>query len=92
MWRRQKDGKCVGRVKVSEYGEDGKCVGIRCAIAQGGRCGVRTQGTTIIRAREKPMVRWQRGEGVGHGTSLPGTAWTWHCDIRGAHGDHCEVR
>ena len=28
-----------------------------------------------------------------HGTSLPGTAWTWHCDIRGAHGDnygaHC---
>ena len=29
----------------------------------------------------------------GHGTSLPGTAWTWHCDIRGAHGDnfgaHC---
>lgn len=23
---------------------------------------------------------WQRAEGVGHGTSLPGTAWTWHCD------------
>ena len=34
---------------------------------------------------------WQRGEGVGHGTSLPGTAWRWHCDIRGAHGDNCEV-
>ena len=29
----------------------------------------------------------------GHGTSLSGTAWTWHCNIRGAHGDnfgaHC---
>ena len=39
-------------------------------------------------------VWWQRGEGVGHGTSLPGTAWTWtwHCDIRGAHGDNCEVQ
>ena len=24
----------------------------------------------------------------GLGTSLPGTAWTWHCDIRGAHGDN----
>ena len=22
----------------------------------------------------------------GHGTSLPGTAWTWHCDIRGHMG------
>ena len=28
----------------------------------------------------------------GHATSLPGTAWTWHCDIRGAHGDNCEVQ
>ena len=28
----------------------------------------------------------------GHGTSLPGSAWTWHCDIRGAHGDNCEVQ
>ena len=44
-----------------------------------------------------------RDEGVGacgtkvwgvqlHGTSLPGTAWTWHCDIRGAHGDNCEAQ
>ena len=24
----------------------------------------------------------------GHGTSLPGTTWTWHCDIRGAQGDN----
>ena len=30
-------------------------------------------------------VRW-------HATSLPGTAWTWHCDIRGEHGDNCEVQ
>ena len=28
----------------------------------------------------------------GLGTSLPGTAWTWHCDIRGAHGDNFEVQ
>ena len=28
----------------------------------------------------------------GHGTSLRGTACTWHCDIRGAHGDNCEVQ
>ena len=35
---------------------------------------------------------WQRGEGVGHGTSLPGTAWTWHCDNWGAHGDNYEVQ
>lgn len=27
-----------------------------------------------------------------HGKSLPGTAWTWHCDIRGAHGDICKVQ
>ena len=35
---------------------------------------------------------WQRGEGVGHGTSLPGSAWTWHCDTWGAHGDNCEAQ
>ena len=34
-----------------------------------------------------PKVRGQRGEGVGHGTSLPGTAWTWHCDT----GVHMEI-
>ena len=28
----------------------------------------------------------------GHGISLPGTEWTWHCDIRGAHWDNCEVQ
>ena len=28
----------------------------------------------------------------GHGTSLPGTAWTWHCDTWGAHGDNYEVQ
>ena len=33
---------------------------------------------------------WQRAEGVGHATSLPGTAWTWHCDTWGEHGDNCE--
>ena len=29
-----------------------------------------------------------RGEGVGDGTSLPGTAWTWHCDTKGGQGDN----
>ena len=28
----------------------------------------------------------------GHGTSLPDTAWTWHCNDWGAHGDNCEVQ
>ena len=46
--------------------------------SQGGSCGVRTQGTTIIRAREKPMVRWCRGMAHhcqspnGHGIATPG--------------------
>ena len=34
---------------------------MRCAIAQGGRCGVRTQGTTRVRARDAPTrgtVTW----------------------------------
>ena len=57
-----------------------------------GAVGLGHRGKTRVRAREEPMVRWQRGEGVGHGTSLPDTAWTWHCDIRGAHGDNYEVQ
>ena len=35
--------------------------GVRCGIAQGGSCGVRTHGTTRVREREEPMVRWRRG-------------------------------
>ena len=27
-----------------------------------------------------------------YGASQPGTAWTWHCDIRGEHGDNCEAQ
>ena len=27
-----------------------------------------------------------------YGASLPGTAWTWHSDIRGEHGDNCEAQ
>ena len=30
-------------------------------MAQGGRCGIRIQGTTIIREREETIVRWCRG-------------------------------
>ena len=92
--------------------------GVRCGIAQGGSCGVRTQGKTIIREREAPTrgtvtAQRHRAQSQGsvsghdksscagrddgavvqeHGTSLPGTTWTWHCDIRDEHGDNCEVQ
>ena len=73
------DGWCGNnKGMASAWGEDGKWVGVRCAIAQGGRCGVRTQGTTIIREREEPMVRWCRGMAHHcqaphrHGTATPG--------------------
>ena len=52
--------------------------GVRCGIAKGGSCGVRTQGTTRFRTREKPMVRWRRGMAHHcpaphrHGTATPG--------------------
>ena len=52
--------------------------GVKCGIAQGGSCGVRTQGTTRVRAREKPMVRWCRGMAHpcktphGHGIATSG--------------------
>ena len=46
----------------------------------------------VKNSRKGKPGAWQRGEGVGHATSLPGTAWTWHCDIRGAHGDNCEAQ
>ena len=52
--------------------------GVKCGIAQGGSCGVRTQGTTIIREREEPMVRWCRVMAQhcqaphGHGTATSG--------------------
>ena len=45
----------------SEWGEDGEYVGIRCAMAQGGSCGVRTQGMTRFCARDAPTrgtVTW----------------------------------
>ena len=54
----------------SESGEDGECVGIRCAIDQDGRCGVRTQGhdnNSRAGGVDGAVVQ-------GHGTSLPGTA------------------
>ena len=43
--------------------------GVKCGIAQGGRCGVRTQGTARVRAREEPMVRWCGGAGAWHITA-----------------------
>ena len=52
--------------------------GVRCGIAKGGSCGVRTQGTTIIREREEQMVRWCSGMAHpcqaphGHGIATSG--------------------
>ena len=52
--------------------------GVRCGIAKGVSCGVRTQGTTRVLAREEPMVRWRRGmahhcpASHGHGTATSG--------------------
>ena len=43
--------------------------GVRCGIAKGGSCGVRTQGTTRFRAREKSMVR--RCGGMAHHCQAP---------------------
>ena len=34
----------------------------------------------VKNSRKGKPGAWQRGEGVGHATSLPGIAWTWHCD------------
>ena len=51
---------------------------VRCGIAHGGSCGVRTHGTTRVRAREEPMVRWRRGMAHhcqaphGHGIATSG--------------------
>ena len=62
--------------------------GVRCGIAKGGSCGVRTQGTTIIREREEQMVRWCSGMAPPcqasnrNGTATPGVP----------HGDNCEVQ
>ena len=50
--------------------------GVKCGIAQGGSCGVRTQGTTRVRAWDAPTrgtVTWSR-----HGTLLQSTV-TGHC-------------
>ena len=52
--------------------------GVRCGIAQGGSYGVRTHGTTRVRALEEPMVRWCRGMAHpcqaphGHGIATSG--------------------
>ena len=73
---------------TSEWGEDGKCAGSEMWDCAGlGTVGLGTGQDKISRAggADGAVVK-------GHGTSLPGTAWTWHCDIRGEHGDNCEVR
>ena len=52
--------------------------GMRCGIAKGVSCGVRTHGKTRVRAREEPMVRWCRGMAHpcqaphGHGIATSG--------------------
>ena len=74
---------------TSEWGEDGKCVGSEMWDCAGlGAVGLgHTWHDKSSRAGEADGAVAQ-----GHATSLPGTAWTWHCDIRGKHGDNCEVR
>ena len=59
--RRESDDKRVGRGWKVRRESDGKRVGIQMCDWAGRSCGVRTQGTARVRAREKPMVRWQRG-------------------------------
>ena len=62
----------------SESGEMESGSGVRCAMAQGGSCGVRTHGKTRFRAREEPMVRWCRSMAHhcqaphGHGIATSG--------------------
>ena len=62
----------------SKYGEDGKCVGCEIWDCAGWEPWVWEQGTTRVRAREEPMVRWRRGMAHycqaphGHGTATPG--------------------
>ena len=52
--------------------------GVRCAMAQGGSCGVRTHGKTRFRTRDETMVRWCSGmahpcpASHRHGTATPG--------------------
>ena len=52
--------------------------GMRCGIAKGVSCGVRTHGKTRVREREEPMVRWCRGMAHpcqaphGHGIATSG--------------------
>ena len=62
---RESDGKRVGRGwKVGRESD--------VRLPRVGDVELGHRGKTRVRAREEPMVRWQRGEGVGHGTSLPG--------------------
>ena len=55
--------------------------GVRCGIAQGGSCGVRTHGKTRVRARESPTrdsATWVPSQGTitgyRHRVSTQGTA------------------
>ena len=50
-------GSCGVRME-SKYGEDGKCVGCEIWDCAGWEPWVWEQGTTRVRAREEPMVRW----------------------------------
>ena len=64
------EGRCGNdKVTASAWGEDGKWVGVRCAIAQGGNCGVGKHGKTRFRTREAPMVRWCRS--MAHHSQAP---------------------
>ena len=69
--------------------------GVRCGIAKGVSCGVRTHGKTRFRTREKPMVRCRcmaagRRCGACHITARHNINMALR--HRGAHGDNYEVR
>ena len=60
--------------------------------ATGDRHWIPSQGTVPGNDKSSRAGEADGAMAEGHGTSLPGTAWTWHCDIRDAHGDNCEVQ
>ena len=71
------EGRCGNdKGMESESGEDGECVGVRCAIAQGGSCEVGTQGTTRVSAREAPSrvsATWALSRSTRHRVPSQGT-------------------
>lgn len=74
---------------------DGKRVGRGWKVCWESDVGLRRVGAVGLGTGHGKSSRAGGADGAkvrGHSTSLPGIAWTWQCDIRGAHGDNCEVQ